>query len=247
MAICAIVVAVMTTSQVTHELHEVSWTLEGEGPAQHFGFAGWWFLYVCRPIFLTLLLAWLWRGVLLFVLFGRIAKLPLSIVPTHPDRTGGFGFLGRFPAMFAPVVLAIGSMLASGWAHDVVYHGAHVTSLRGEMAAFVAVSPAVFPSPLLVIAPLLSHAKKPALLQYDTLIGRHGRLVREKWIEGKDVKDVAVLDAPELGPVADAVAMYDAVLRTRPVPLSKSSVAPLVLAIEVPVIELPKELLPSLI
>ena len=149
--------------------------------------------------------------------------------------------------MFAPVVLAIGSALASGWAHDVVYHGAHVTSLRWEMAAFVAMSLAAFLSPLLVFAPLLSHAKKQAPLQYDTLIGRHGRLVREKWIEGKDVKDVAVLDGTELGPVADTVAMYDAVSQTRPVRLSKSSVAPLVLAIEVPVIELPKKLLPSLI
>jgi hypothetical protein len=60
-----------------------------------------------------------------------------------------------------------------------------------------------------------------------------------------------VLDAPELGPVADAIAIYEAVQKMRAVPISKSAVVPLmlaaaapmiaVLAIEVPIVQPPKK------
>ena len=58
---------------------------------------GRWYLYVARPDYLTLALAWLWRIVLAFVLFKRLAALPLLLVPTHPDRVGGLGFLESIP------------------------------------------------------------------------------------------------------------------------------------------------------
>ena len=84
-------------------------------------------------------------------------------------------------------------------------------------------------------APLLK-AKKQALLDYGALIGRHGRLVRERWIEGRDVTDDAILNAPELGPVADTTSLYEAVKRMRIVPLGKTSVAPILLAAAIPMI-----------
>jgi hypothetical protein len=115
--------------------------------------------------------------------------------------------LARFPIMFVPVVLGIGSVLAAGWAHQVVYHGVHVSTLRWEMAAFVVVFLLVFMSPLLVFAGPLGRAKRQALLEYGALVGRHGRLVREKWIDGKPAQDAALLEAPELGPVADTAAI----------------------------------------
>jgi len=49
----------------------------------------------------------------MFLLFNRIAKLNLSIVPTHPDRAGGLGFLERAPKAFVLVVLAASAVLAS--------------------------------------------------------------------------------------------------------------------------------------
>ena len=85
------------------------------------------------------------------------------------------------------------------------------------------------------IGPLF-HAKKRALLDYGALIGRHGRLVRERWVEQKEVGDQEILSAPELGPVADTTSLYEAVTRMRTIPLGKSSVVPLVLAAGLPMI-----------
>ena len=60
--------------------------------------------------------------------------------------------------------------------------------------------------------------------------------MRERWIEGRDVKDDAILNAPELGPVADTTSLYEAVKHMRIVPLGKASTAPILLAATIPTI-----------
>ena len=251
-----IVAAFATTSEIVHHSHEIDWAVEGDG-AGRWGFGALWYLYVGRFVYLTLVLGWLWRLVLVFLLLWRIARLDLSIVPTHPDRTGGLGFLERLPAVFAPVALAIGVVLAARWAHDAVYHGLVLQSLKVEMIAFVVLALAVFLLPLAAFAGPLKRAKKQALLDYGALVGRHGRLVRERWIEGKTLDDDALLNAPELGPVVDIAAAYDAVKAMRAVPIGKTAIVPIaaaaaapllaVLALQVPVGDLLLKLLKALV
>lgn len=239
------VLSLNTAAEVVQRSHEVTWgTTAGAAPAG-LGFGALWFLYVSRPIHLALLVAWLWRVYLLGSLFRRVAALDLSLVPTHPDRAGGLGFLARAPKIFAPVVLALGAVLAARWAHDVVYHDVHVHDLRVQMGAFVVVAVAFFSSPLLAFVPLLLKTKREALLDYSALVGRHGRLTRARWIVGREIDDDAILGAPEIGPIADTGPIYEAVAAMRVLPLGKTTLAPLlaaavlplvpVLAIEIPV------------
>ena len=233
--IVGIVLAFASASEVLHRAHEVEWA-EGTAPDGRPGFGGLWYLWVGRSIFLALLLSWLWRLVLLTVLCRRIARLDLAIVPTHPDRSGGLGFLDRLATPFAPVVLAAGTVLASRWAHDAVYHGLAMQSVRIEMAAFIVACVLLFTLPLLAFAGPLKKAKKQALLDYGALVGRHGRLVHERWIEGKPLADDAVLEAPELGPVADTAALFGSVKAMRTVPIGKSTVLPLAAAAVLPLL-----------
>jgi hypothetical protein len=230
-----VVLAFNSVAEVLQRSHEVTWDLESGAPAS-LGFGALWFLYVARPIHLALLVAWLWRVVLLSSLFRRIVKLDLALVPTHPDRAGGLGFLEGTPGMFAPVVLALGAVLASRWAHDVVYHGVHVQDLRLQMGAFVVVAVALFSAPLLMFVPLMAKTKRRALLDYSALVGRHGRLVRDRWIAGRELEDDSLLNAPELGPIADTGPLYDAVAAMRVLPIGKMTVAPLLVAALLPII-----------
>jgi hypothetical protein len=111
--------------------------------------------------------------------------------------------------------------------------------------------------PLLAFAGPLKKAKKQALLDYGALVGRHGRLVHERWIEGRALANDAVLQAPELGPVADTAALFDSVRAMRTVPISRSTVLPIAaaavlpmlgaLAIQVPAKELLLKLLKALV
>jgi hypothetical protein len=74
-------------------------------------------------------------------------------------------------------------------------------------------------TPLGVFAKPLMAAKRRALLEYGALMAEHGRLVRRRWILHEPVANEDLLQAPELGPVADTLSLYDAVARTRPVPI----------------------------
>lgn len=255
--IFGIVIAGATLGDILHQAHEIEWATTPENASKSLGFGAWWFLYIGRPIYLTLQLTWVWRVILSFMLFRRIAGLNLSLVPTHPDRAGGLGFLAGIPSAFAPIMFATTVVIAGMFAHDVVYHGVSVESLYVEMGVFVAVLVLLFLSPMLAFSGALARARRKALLDYGALVSHHGRLVRQRWIDKKDVADDAILGAPELGPVVDVSAMYDAVKEMRTVPLAKSSVATLVvaaaapmigvLAIEIPIVELLKTLARALV
>src|SRR5437867_4069907 len=83
----------------------LAWAVSRETGQLRVGFGGWWFLFVVRPVFTFLLLHWVWRLVIVAVLFWRIAHLDLRLVLTHPDRTGGLGFLEQARSAFSPIVL----------------------------------------------------------------------------------------------------------------------------------------------
>jgi hypothetical protein len=235
--IAGVVIAWTLLAPQTHASHELRWAVDAPA-AGGFGFGGRWYLYVARPIYVTFALAWLWRVVLLFVLSRRLAALDLALVPTHPDRRGGLGFLESLPSAFSPVVLALSAVLAAGWAHDVVYHGTSIASLRLEMVAFLVIAAAVFLAPLAVFAPVLGRAKKQALLDYGALVGEHGRAVHARWVERRPAKEesAALLAAPELGPVADTQAIYEAVKRMQSVPISRKSLTAILVPAIVPIV-----------
>jgi hypothetical protein len=248
--VAGMVLAVTLVAPSPSANHELVWT--GEQPG---GFGAFWFDWVVRPVFTVLGLAWLWRLWLAFLLCARLARLDLELVPTHPDGAGGLGFLEALPIAFSPVVFALSAVLASRWAHDVLYHGVHVDTLRMPMIAFAVSAVVLFMAPLLPWQRPLRAAKRRAELEYGALVAHHGRLVRKRWILGESVDD-EVLSAPEIGPVADTLTLHDAARKMRPLLIGRRSLIavllpaaiPLVpvLAIEVPVKDLLLGLLKTL-
>jgi hypothetical protein len=101
---------------------------------------------------------------------------------------------------------------------------------------FVVVWTALLLLPLLAFAPALSRARKRAVLAYSALVRRQGALVHQRWIEGREVAAEPILDAPEIGPVADAAAMYEAVVKMRIVPIGKVSIAGILLPVALPLL-----------
>jgi hypothetical protein len=210
----------------------LTWAVSRETGRLRLGFGGWWFLFVVRPVFTFFLLHWVWRLCIAAVLSWRIAHLDLRLVPTHPDGAGGLGFLEQAPWACSPIVLALSAVIASHWAHQILYHQADIDALTLPLGVFVAVMLVIFLGPFLLFSAPLRQLKRRSLLTYGALVGEHGRLVQKRWILGEPVGDNGLLEAPELGPVADTITMYEAVKRIKPVPLLPMIA---VLAIKVPV------------
>ena len=229
-----VIQAALAARDLTH-LHEVHGWATREGGAG-LSFAAWWFLLVSRPIYGILLFNWIWRLLVTVILLGRIARLNLQLVPTHPDGCGGLGFLQNLPTVFAPVIMASSAVLAGRWGHDVLYHQVAVESLRVPMIIFVALALVLFLAPLLVFAPSLLALKRRSLLAYGALVGRHGRLVEHRWVRGETVVDDGLLGAPELGPVADTLTLYESIQKLRAAPIGKQSIATVAGAAVIPML-----------
>jgi hypothetical protein len=231
MLVIMLLMVLIGDKDATH-LHELNWADEGDAGNLHLGFGGWWYLFVMRPVFIWLLLAWVWRLVVCLVLLWRVSRLNLHLVPTHPDRAGGLGFLEDIPLIFSPVIFASSAVLASRWGHDVFYHDVDVYSFAIPLGVYVAAMLILFLGPLVVFAPILRRLKRQGLLEYGTLVGQHGRLVKRRWIYQESIPEAPLLQAAELGPVIDTVSMYEVITQIRPAPISK----PALLAIVLPAI-----------
>jgi hypothetical protein len=219
-AIAGIAIAWMAASPVMWDAHEMSWATS-DPPLLALRFGVFWFRYVARPIFLTLLLVWLWRLVLTTALMWRISHLDLALVPTHPDEAAGLGFLEVLPMAFVAPAFAISAVLSGRWAHDVIYHAVPLKTLVIPMGAFVVVTALLLLVPLLVFMRPLWATRRRALFDYGALVGEHHRRLRRRWILGEELGDDAMLEAPELGPGAYSGRLYDFVWRVLPIPVGK--------------------------
>ena len=220
LALAGLVVLTTVTGDLrVKDADVLSWAQTPEGR----GFGGSWFLVVVRPLFLLLLIAWLWRLLLTALLFRRIAALELQLVPSHPDRAGGLGFIEQFPAAFSLVVLALSSVVSAHLGHQVLAHGVHVTQLKGPMAGLAVLLAVIFLSPLLAFSGPLRGVRRRGRFEYGTLAGRHARGVHARWVQGRPVADEAILAAPELGAAADVATLYDLGTRIRSFPIGKTS------------------------
>lgn len=225
--------------------HALDWT--GDAGATSAGAL--WYLWVARPIFFACCAVWLWRAVLLGIALHRLAPVGLRLVPTHPDRVGGLGFLDALPRAFGLVAFAISAVVGAGWAHAIAHHGADVGDYRVQMVVTVLVCTVVFIAPMMVLALPMARARKDALLDYGALVARYGDTLHRRWIGGERIED-PLLDAPEIGPAADAAVLYESVSRMLPVPLRPAAIAAVavpaalpmvaVLAIQIPVADLLK-------
>ena len=67
----------------------------------------------------------------------HVSRLRLSLVPTHPDRVGGLGFLSNSVYAFSVLVVAHGAMVSSQIANRIFFLGAKLPEFEGEIATIV--------------------------------------------------------------------------------------------------------------
>jgi hypothetical protein len=233
---CAILGLVILSSITPLANDELSWAASSEGSTIRTGFAGWWFLYVGRPVFTGLLALWAWRLFVGWWLIQSISRLELQLVPSHPDHAGGLGFVQHISVADSWIVLAISVVLAGRWAHEVLYHGVHVDTLKPLIAGYFVIVLLVFLGPLFLFTRNLRRFRHHVLLEYSALVGTQGRLVYRKWVGGEEVGDPPILNSPELSCVADTNTVFQSVEKMRIVPIGKEALFPLLLAVAIPMI-----------
>ena len=137
--------------------------------------SGMWYGYVSLPIFQFLLLRWYFRLFIWMRFLRQVSRIDLSLVPTHPDRVGGLGFLANTVYAFTPLAVAHGAMLAGMIANRIFYLGAALPDFKIEIAVIVLFLLCMMLGRLLVLAPRLAQAKRTGNREYGTLAERYVR------------------------------------------------------------------------
>jgi hypothetical protein len=206
--------------------------------------AGIWYGLVSVPIVQFMLLRWYWRMLVWSTLLWRISRIALRLVPAHPDRYGGLGFLEGTGLVFTLLAAAHGALIAGPIADRILFAGASLPQFGAEIAGMVLVVLVIVLGPLLFFTPQLSAAKHEGLLEYGGLAERYVRGFEAKWLPRDAAGDEALLGSPDIQSQADLAASYDVVRSMGITPISIETARPLAIATLAPFLPLMLTLIP---
>ena len=223
-------------------IEATTWYARPEGGRLNLTPAGYWYIFVSIPIFQFILLRWYLRLFLWFVFLWRVSRLDLNLIPTHPDRAGGLGFLGQSTYAYSPILLAQGVLLSGQIAGRIFEQGASLIDFKVQIVGFVAFFLALVLGPLAVFTPPLAQARRRGLSEYGTLASRYVQGFDEKWVRGGAAKDDEFLGTGDIQSLADLGNSFAVVQEMRLVPfgfrdatrlaaVTAAPLAPLVLTI----------------
>ena len=199
---------------------------------------GVWYGYVSLPIFQFLLMRWYFRMFIWARFLWQVSHLDLCLLPTHPDRVGGLGFLANTVYAFVPLAVAHGAMLAGPLANRIFYLGAALPEFKPEIAVLVVFLVCVVLGPLLVFAPKLAETKRTGNREYGTLAQRYVREFDTKWLRGGAPVDESLVGSGDIQSLADLSNSFEVVRTMRIAPVTTEALLRLVVATLVPLVPL---------
>jgi len=206
--------------------------------------AGMWYGYVSLPIFQFLLCRWYFRIFIWARLLWQVSRIELRLVPTHPDRVGGLGFLAATSHAFVPLLMAHGALLAGNLANQIFHAGASLTQFRLEILLLMILMVLLVVGPLLVFAPQLAAARRTGLREYGTLAQRYVRDFDAKWVRGGGGADEPMLGSGDIQSLADLGNSFAVVQDMRIVAVTKQAMLQLAVATVAPIVPLVLTLMP---
>jgi len=206
--------------------------------------AGLWYGYVSLPLFQFLLLRWYFRIFIWIRFLWQVSRIDLSLVPTHPDRVGGLGFLANTVFAFTLLAVAHGALLAGNLANHIFYLGAALPEYKIEIAVVVIFLLCVVLGPLLLFAPQLAQAKRTGLREYGTLAERYVREFDAKWLRGDAPADEPLVGSADIQSLADLGNSFEVVRTMQIAPITRDAILRLVAATLVPIVPLLLTMMP---
>ncbi|MGH9577399.1 MAG: hypothetical protein ACRD3R_08170, partial [Terriglobales bacterium] len=200
-----------------------------------FSLAGMWYGYVSVPLFQFLLIRWYLRLFIWTRLLWQVSRMDLSLMPTHPDRVGGLGFLSTTAYAFVPLAAAHGAVLSGLIANRIFYLGAALPEFKVEIAVVVIFVQCVVFAPFFLFAAQLAQAKRTGLREYGTLAERYVRDFDAKWLRGGAPADEPLVGSGDIQSLADLGNSFEVVQTMRLAPVTRDAILQLVVATLLPV------------
>jgi hypothetical protein len=190
--------------------------------------AGWWYVLVSLAVFQLIRLRWLWRLLVWWRFLFGVSRIHLRLMPSHPDKAGGLGFLSSTVDSFGLLMFA----LCVGFGFDfralILRGGESLDSLTIAMIGVPLLLMLWIVAPLVFFVPQLNVAKKRGRADFAVLAARYTRRFDARWL-GADADDTQLLGTSDLQSLADLGNSYGVVQNMRLIPLSKKTAVALML------------------
>jgi hypothetical protein len=191
--------------------------------------------FVSNPLFLFLVLRWIWRFGVWTTLLFRISRLPLQLTPLHPDRSAGLGFLAIYPSIFNGFILALSAVIASSMLKELSLAEYNTQTISFALAGWIAINLIFFVGPLLVFVRPLYEVRERAWLEYGRVASQHHLAFHRKWITtARDGEEL--MGSSEPSSTSDLNASVQAVLDMRVVPVDRAALLQIVAAAGLPLL-----------
>jgi len=225
-------------------LATASWYATPSVEGSKLSVAGMWYGYVSLPFFQFLLLRWYFRIFIWIRFLCQMSRINLSLIPTHPDRTGGLGFLSNTVYAFTLLAVAHGALLAGLIANRIFYVGAALPEFKVEIAVLAVFLLCLVLGPLLVFAPQLAQAKRVGNREYGALAERYVREFDTKWLRGGAPADEPLVGSGDIQSLADLANSFEVVRTMQIAPITRDALVRLMAATLVPVVPLALTMMP---
>jgi hypothetical protein len=192
----------------------------------------------CMTLFRFLWLRWLWRLALWCFFLWRLSRLELRLVPTHPDRVGGLGYLEVVHAEFVPLVLAISATQSASLAQEMASGRTTFDSIYPGVAFILLADAVLFIGPLCIFSCKLWQCWVKGLSDYGALAGRYVNEFDRKWLGAGAAAGAPLLGTADIQSLADLGNGVSIVRYMRFVPASQRVLIPLTVAALVPLLPL---------
>ncbi len=238
------VVGVLLVWRQYTALATATWYAAPTAEGLQLSLSGMWFGYVSLPIYQFLQLRWYFRIFIWMRFLWQVSRIDLSLVPTHPDRVGGLGFLANTVYAFTPLAVAHGALVAGLIANRIFYLGAALPDFKIEIAVLVVFLLGIVLGPLLVFAPQLAQAKRTGNREYGTLAERYVREFDAKWLRGGAPADEPFVGSGDIQSLADLGNSFEVVRTMQIAPITRDAIIRLAAATLVPMVPLLLTMMP---
>jgi hypothetical protein len=200
--------------------------------------AGWWYWFICLPVFRFLMFRWLLRLGLWCLFLRRVAKLDLHLIPTHPDGVAGLGYLEVVHTHFAPLVLAISAVMSASFAEEISAGTKTCASLYPAIAIILLLDATLFLGPLCLFVSKLWTCRVKGMGDYMAFAARYVDDFDKKWLRSDAHTAEGPLGTADLQSLADLTNSVRVVDTMRYIPGSLRMVAILAAAALLPLLPL---------
>ena len=221
-----------------------TWYATTSAAGSRLSLAGMWYGYVSLPLFQFLLLRWYFRVFIWARFLWQVSRIELKLVPTHPDRVGGLGFLANTAYAFLPLALAHGAVLAGMLANRILHLGAKLPEFKAEIVLMLFFVQFLVFGPLFAFAAQLARAKRTGLGEYGSLAARYVREFDGKWLRGGAAPGEPLVGTADLQSLADLGNSFEIVKGMRLAPVTRDAILQLAAATLLPVVPLLLTMMP---